>query len=258
MGAKAMRRVRLPTATCQVSALCALSFFASGLASGQDIGWIRDRLPGPVSVASGMLRDCELVADGEFYAFPEYSPEELRALVMEDVTIRFRVHKLYKGPERDSIDVRLTNDMLEFPGEGISRFVKRERIVKKRWKDMEPLFEQMRAALSAYEAGTMSEEDLKAKGDEIAYLMEEREKMDGLVDDTLRYLIVHHARTFYENGGAIGPNGNYLVCLDQLPEEKGLYILEEMPDRPNISWGERRDYILSGFDDQTQLNSAPR
>lgn len=256
-----MRCFILSSATCRTGVVWALCLVVSGLASGQDIGRIRDRLSGPASVAAGMVRNCDLVADGEFYAFPEYSPEELRALVMEDVTIKFRVRKLYKGPERDSIDVRLTNDMLECPGEGISRFAKRERIVKERWQDMEPLFEQMRAALSAYEAGTMSEEDLMAKGEEVAHLMEEREKKDGLVDDTLRYPIISDAKTFYEEGGAIGPGRNYLICLDVLPEADGVYLLEELSDRFNISWGERREYVLSGFDDQAELeepDSAPR
>lgn len=254
-----MQNFKPLAALCRLRTLCVLCLFVSVLASGQDIGWIRDQLSDPASVASGMLRDCKLVADGEFYAFPAYSPEELRALVMEEVTIKFRVNKLYKGSQRDSIDIRLTNDMLEFPGEGISRFVKRQRIVKKRWQDMEPLFEQFHVARSAYEAGTISEEDFMAKADEIAFLMEERKRMDGLVDDALRYPIVSHSKTFYEDGGAIAPGKSYVICLDRVPDEEGVYVLEELPPgRWNISWGERREYILSGFDDQAHLDSASR
>lgn len=242
----------------RVSALCALCCLIWDLAEGQDIGALRDRMADPTSIASGMIGDCDLVADGEFYALPEYSDEELRALVIEDVVIKFRAHKLYKGSQRDSINIRLTNQMLEFPGEGISRFVKRERILEKKWQDFEPLFEQFHAARSSYEAGTMSEEEFFAKADEIASLMAEREKMDGLADNSPVFATITHGKTFYEHGGAIGPGRNYFICLNQSPEDEGVYMVKNLSGSWNISWGEMRDYILSGFDNQAELGSEPR
>ena len=78
-------------------------------------------LPAPETLASDLLEDYELVADGEFYGLPESSPEELRTLKRETVLVRFRIHKLYKGTEPEAIDIELDNDMLIVPGEGISR-----------------------------------------------------------------------------------------------------------------------------------------
>ena len=253
-----MTYVRPFMTVLRVSAFCAACFFISEWAAGQDIGALRGQISDPTFIASDMFRGCELVADGEFYALPEYSDEELRALVIEDVVIKFRAHKLYKGQERDSIDIRLTNQMLEFPGEGISRFVKRDRILEKQWKDLEPLFEQFHAARSLYEAGTMSEEEFMAKADEIAKLMTERQKMDGLADNSPVFTTITHGKTFYEKGGAIGPGRNHFICLDQLPGEEGVYMLEDLAGRLNISWGEMRDYILSGFDNRAELEPGPR
>ena len=253
-----MRDVRPFTTLLRVSAFCAACFFVSESVLGQDIGALRGQLADSTSIASDMVRRCDLVADGEFYALPEYSDEELRALVIEDVVIKFRAHKLYKGPQRDPIDIRVTNQTLEYPGEGISRFVKRERILEKQWKDLEPLFEQFHDARSLYEAGTMSESEFMAEADEIAKLMTERQKVDGLADNSPVFATITHGKTFYEHGGAIAPGRNYLICVNQLPDEKGIYTLKDLSGRWNISWGERRDYVLSGFDRQAELGSGPR
>ena len=103
-------------------------------------------------LASYLLDGNELVADGEFFGFPQPTREELRANKAQKVRIHFRIHKLYKGPASGSIKIELTSDMLVFPGTKVSRYVTSALIQDRLRADLDPLHKQVDALKRSFEA----------------------------------------------------------------------------------------------------------
>lgn len=234
--------------------LCGLGPWRIGL--GQDLSTIREGatlgISSPSGYASNLLGYFELVADGEFYALPESTPEELRALKPEEVVVKFRIHTLYKGPAADSIDIRMHMDMLAFPGEGISRYAKRQQIIAKQDQDLEPVWQQYKALESSYKAGEIDESEFWAEAAKHMKFMREREERDGLSGGRRDYLVMD-AMTFYDKGGVIRAGENYLIGVNPFQKGAKVYLLTEFSGS-SICWGEMREHILPGFD---QLRRSP-
>ena len=202
-------------------------------------------LPAPETLASDLLEDYELVADGEFNGLPESSPEELRILKRETVLVQFRIHKLYKGTEPEAIDIELDNDMLIVPGEGISRGGKRRRILDEVVADVGPELEQSQALVWSLEAGEIDRQEYKREKDRLDAIVAERIGREDLVDRAV--IGPTHGKTFYHHEGAIRPNEKYLLGLNRTPHRTNVYGLHEFGNSSRIYWGEMRDYVLSAL-----------
>ena len=212
-------------------------------------------LPAPEELASDLLENCELVADGEFYALPESSPEELTALKRGHTLVRFRIHRLYKGVAPDAIAIQLENDMLIIPGEEISRYEKRRRILEEVLADVEPLLEQTDALLRSLEAGEVDRQAFTKETERLNAIISERIGREGVVD----WALIggpSHGKTFYDLGGAIRPNERYLLGLNTISHENNAYGLSAFGSLSWIYWGEMRDYVLSALTDPPQ-SEAP-
>ena len=133
-------------------------------------------LPSPEILASRLFKCCELVADGEFYALPESSPEELTALKRGHTLVRFRIHRLYKGMAPDAIDILLENDMLIIPGEEISRYERRRQILEEVLADLGPVLEQSDALLRSLEAGEVDRQTYSRETEELNAIISDHQR----------------------------------------------------------------------------------
>ena len=230
----------------RINILWALSLAMCGLAHGQEIS--QPYPTSPQEFVSYLFRHYEIVADGEFYSFPEYSEAELRLLKREDAFIKFRIHKWYKGPVRESFDIRLANEMLVFPGEDISRFEKKHQILDKQDEDLELLLQEYSDLQASYEAGEADEAAYRARVREISKLMQERINRDGLADLARRYIGTDHSKTFFDLGGVIRPGERYLIAFDDNPEGSGVCVLDPFLKFGKLYWGELRAHVLRGFE----------
>lgn len=222
------------------------ALYNQGIAVGMD-----DILISESRLASYLLENWEIVADGEFQRFPVEDQLELTALAREKVIVEFRINTLYKGVVSDPIEVEVLSDMLVFPGEDISRYMKRLEIRRRQAVDIEPLLRQIRALHQAFEDGTIDEREYEAKRDGLEEMVRQRRREDGLAVVGEGWAIID-ASTFYDLNGAIRPNQKYLIGLKANPLGKDVYLLHEHPDWPNIYWGDMRDYILPALDERAR------
>ena len=219
---------------------------------GQEISAMRSHwgedVSSPGAYAMDLFDRFELVADGEFYALPVSTPEELRALKYEKLRVKFRIDKIYKaeGHPTDSIDIQLVSDMLAYPGASMSRYARRRQIIAKQDEDLKPIWEQYEAAESSYEAGEIEESEYFRVLGKYLELIKARERRDGL-SGRRRFRGVIDAQTFYDKGGAIRVGEIYLIGINRIENDTNIYLLTEY-GRSRIFWGEMRDHILPGFD----------
>ena len=244
-----MRISGMSLGALRASALCAACLAMCVPALGQDGVGHYGRAP--VEFVSGMFRHYDVVADGEFYAFPEYSEAELRSLRREDVVIRFRVDKWYKWwPKewsRESFEVRLPNDMLAFPGEDVSRFERRNRILDRLDEELESLLRQHDALAASCEAGEIGAQECRARAEEIELQLEKNGNRGELADGRI-YLFMDHASTFYELGGAVRPGEKYVIACNDGPDGSRACALDPFFRSAKLYWGEKRAYTLPGFE----------
>lgn len=229
----------------KVGALWVLCLAICGPALGQDIGEMYVR--SPVRFVFGLFRNYDVVADGELYAFPEYSEAELRSLEREDVVIRFRVDKLYKGSLAESFEVRLPNDMLEFPGESISRYEKRHQLKKQYAEERSSIQRQKQALMASSKAGEISAEEYRAQSEEIDRQLREIYELDNKLGGSV-YVGTEHGKAFYDLGGGVRRDEKYLIACDIDPGGTGACLLDHHLSSGKLFWGERRAYVLPGFD----------
>ncbi len=215
---------------------------------------LENYLPSPRRLAFSLLRHFELVANGEFLDI-EATPQELRALKREDAIVRFRIHKLYKGPAKDAVNIRLTRDMLVFPGEDISRYLKREQILDQQEKDLKPIREHLDALSETYEAGVIDRREYETESSRLESMVRKRIDRDGLASGRV-FSFISHGTTFYERDGAIRVGQKYLIGVNRIPDSGRVYALDSVFSDSRIYWGEMRDYILPGFDDP-ELQNQP-
>lgn len=204
-------------------------------------------LPFPEKIAEDLMDHWDFVADGEFHSLPQDEPARSVVLKREYVIISFQIEKLYKGDVAESIKIELPSDMLVFPGEDISRYVKREQIKAEQYAEIQPIIDELRALRLAMEAGQIDPQEYRKQRDNLDELVNGRRRQDGLPDAALPWTAIDY-ETFYDKGGAIRPNQKFLIGLKNTPSGNDVYKLEEHPDSSSIFWGEMRDYILPGLD----------
>ena len=225
--------------------LCVTGLSRAGLA--QEISAMQHRLVEglypPSSYAMDLFDHFELVADGEFYAIPASTPEELRALEWGEVVVKFRIRKLYKGAAADSIGIQMDMDMLVYPGTSMSRYAKRQQIIAEQDEDLKPIWEEYEAAESAYEAGEIQESEYLRVLGKYSELSRARKRRDGLIGRR-RFRGVVHGRTFFDKGGAIRAGEKYLIGVNSIQGSADGYLLTQF-GKSRIYWGEMRKHVLS-------------
>ena len=198
--------------------------------------------------ASIVFERYELIADGEFYALPKYSSDELVALRREDVQVGFRIDKIYKGKAHDSITIQFTNDMLIVPGEEVSRYTKRQRILANLRTELEPNREQRDALKRSYQSGEIDERAYREERDRLVSLAAHLCRKEGL-DLPNSHLVVTGRRSFHDIGGAIRPGEKYLIAVNKASGSVDAYFLDEYSLKSTILWGELRNTVLSVLSD---------
>ena len=244
-------------------ALLLFCSFFSNPSAGQDIPTPLDydagsplmRLHSGETLAEFLLEYYEVVADGEFFAVADPSPEDVRSLKRQSVRVKFRVRELYKGTVTDPVDVELVNDMLVLPGENVARYVKRRQILDQRRLDLKPVWKQKEDLEHSYRTGEMDRRTYEAERDRLSALVAQRIRRDGLADGHIRVGAIH-GETFYDVGGAIRPGQKYLIGVNRKPDSKDVYVLEEDPNMNNIYWGEMRDYVLPALGELARTGPA--
>ena len=215
---------------------------------------MEDQMVSPPSIAASLLRDYDLVADGVFL-IPLATPNELRALKPKDVVIRFRFRKLYKGRASKSVKILLNSDMLEFPGEGISRHTKREQILDKQSEDLKPLKEELDSLRASLEAGAIDRAQYEAENDRLRQMIRDRKNKDGLATGRPFYFL-SHGQTFFESQGAISPGQPYLIGVNKVEDRSRTYKLDAVYSGSTIYWGEMRNIVLSALE-AVNTNAVP-
>lgn len=213
---------------------------------------MEDHMASPASIAESLLRDYDLVADGVFL-IPVATPNELRALKPKDVVIRFRFRKRYKGEASESVKIRLNSNMLEFPGEGISRHIKREQILDKQREYLKPFQEELDSLQASLETGAIDRAQYEAERDRLRQLIRDRKKKDGLAGGR-EFYIVFHGQTFFDRQGAIRADQRYLIGVNKVQDRSRTYKLDAVYSGSTIYWGEMRDNVLSALE---TLNANP-
>ena len=195
--------------------------------------------------ASNLLEDYELVADGEFFALPNASRDDLSALNPENVLVRFRILDLYQGSVPDFVEIELINDMLIFPGEDVSRFTKRQEVLDAQIAERQVIRERLAILERAFEAGEIALLEYENETARLAVLDEQQIK-ESLATSTRQIGLVH-GRTFHDRGGAIRPNERYLIGVNRILDRTHVYRLEE--HTTHIFWGEMRDDLICALND---------
>ena len=197
-------------------------------------------------LASYLLDGNELVADGEFFGFPQPTREELRANKAEQVRIHFQIHKLYKGPAAGSIKIELTSDMLVFPGTKVSRYVTSALIQDRLRADLDPLHKQVDALKRSFEAKEIDRTKFDLEMNRLTAAMNRRIEKDAIQPGRMSFL--SHGWTFYDEGGVIRPGQRFLIGANRVQTGREVYGLGVTGDNSTVYWGETRDYVLSGFE----------
>lgn len=216
---------------------------SSGNQSNRVVASWGKSLPAGEKLALELLGNYEIVADGEFFRLPKSSSEELRALKREIVRVGFRIQNLHKGRVPETIDIDLYNDMLIVPSEGISRYMKRWRVMEKLWAELEPVLQKREALVRSLEAGDVDWQEYEIETDRLDAIIGDAIDGEGLQDWAIARPT--HGRTFYDLGGAIRPNKRYLLGLNRMPQGTNAYGLSAFGGSSRIYWGEMRDYVLS-------------
>ena len=199
----------------------------------------------PIGYASFLSQDFEIVVDGEFQDIPEANGAGPLGLNPKDLSVEFKVMKVYKGSAPDSIEVSLISDMLKFPGENISRFAKRREVIEDLNAQLQPIRDRLDALQASFDGGEVGEGAFRT----------EREKLLSLRADmtrpyrelSFRTLGQIHGETFYERGGAIRENERYVIGIEPISGNTGSYQLQEDPALPNVFWGEQREDVITAW-----------
>jgi len=221
--------------------------------------------PHPSEVARRLLDEFELVALGEFIGIPETDGGTLRAPERDlddrasaDLTIAFRIDRLYKGEVPGELEVVLSSDMLEVPGSGVSRYIRQGQIwselESERRPHVEKAWAEMREWLLSGDAGSGVVDEQEMQGQ----ATEPFEKEDNYHEKEFEYFtsivgympgslagLTYFPDSFYDRGGAISPYERYLLAINRGRDSFGLWRVSDTADGPSrIYWGDEATEIM--------------
>ena len=193
-------------------------------------------------LARNLIDQYDLVAYGEFTKFPEATQEELRSLPSTTVDIGFQIHTLYKGASVEGLELVVNSDMLQMPGEHVSRHEKRAETLREIKSRVMPIVERRAQIQRAYQAEEFSDVDSSEELHRLA--AREREIFDesGLLQG--RQVFSMLGNSFHDRGGVIKPFQRYLIGVNRERDWTGEYHLHELAEEPSrIYWGEEGEKV---------------
>ena len=184
----------------------------------------------PAGAARALTEHHEVVVVGEFFDLPKTSEKIPESLNPREELVGFRVREVYKGSLPDSIKVELNTDMLLVPGEGRSRYAKRQQLLHALSTEEARFRERLDALQDSFDAGKMSKQLFESERDRLEALRMEKFRPYWEVSYETVFLI--HGETFYDRGGYIAENEKYLLGIDPIPASTGMYRLAD-PSSPS-------------------------
>ena len=209
----------------------------------------RPPAPGTWAVSSAeraefLLKKYEFVVFGKFVGFPEDAAGDLSMDGPKVVVMPFAVSRVFKmSLPLGTIQIQLNADMLRYPGEEISRYSARHEFWEQYAAWLEQLDRQMTDLREAQQNGFITAQEYQQKEAELLAIQEAVHAEVGNVPN--RFVGVIHGETFYDLGGAIRPDEQYLVGLDWSREDPSIFVLPDVPGDRNIFWGQMRDELAT-------------
>lgn len=187
------------------------------------------------NLASALMMSFDIVVLGEFEPIPaDLEKDPLKARM---VSVTFVVSHSYKGSEPGPMEIELMSDMLVYPGEEVSRYVKRIDMRKSLGQSLRDTRAELEALKLSLASGAISNQQFETESSEKANEKDELlRQRNGLGS---RRATSIDMESYYDRGGVIRPGIPYLVGLDRHG------ILDELPINTNIYWGSMMEEILS-------------
>lgn len=198
----------------------------------------------PAGAARALIEHYEVVVDGEFFDLPKTSEKIPESLNPREELVGFRVREVYKGSLPDSIKVELNTDMLLVPGEGRSRYAKRQQLLHALSTEEARFRDRLDALQDSFDEGRMSQQLFESERDRLEALRMEKFRPYWEVSYETVFLI--HGETFYDRGGYIKEDEGYLVGIDSIPGSTGMYRLAK-PSSPSILYVDHSIYVSAAL-----------
>ncbi len=128
------------------------------------------------------------------------------------------------------------SDMLVYPGDNVSRYVKRIQLGEALGEDLRNVRAKLEALEQALASGVISRQQYETERSEKAKLEDELLKQQNKIG--LRRAVSIHMETFYGRGGALRQGTTYLIGLNDSGE------LEELPSNTDVYWGSIMEDIV--------------
>lgn len=241
----ALRRIADAIAT--VASLTGLLFVSAALAQDNLVESTEAARLEPATRAAFLLDAYDLVAIGEFIDLPEDAAADLSPDALKEVVVEFRLHHVYQGyVSGDPISVTLPADMLRYPGENVSRYVKARDTLLRKAESLLSMEQELAALREALRIGSVTTDEFRRQENELSGSLE------GLAADIAgtrnRMIAVIHGASFYDLGGALKQDEPYLLGLDRSGENADVFVLVESPHIQNVFWGQTRRDVVTALD----------
>jgi hypothetical protein len=203
--------------------------------------------PSPSTLASTLLQGYALVAAGRFEDLPIAADEEA-ARRPTDITVTFRISRLFKGTPPAPVRIQLNSDMLVFPVSDTSRYAWRQELRSKQIAEEESLNASLESLAENLTTGSITRQQYEV---EHAKLTAARERLaqESLRTST-RQVRVIDGKTFYDRDGSIRPGETYLIGVNAKTGGTPVYVLEESPTKgTNVFWGESMADVAKALDE---------
>lgn len=193
-------------------------------------------------VAQGLLANYDVVAVGRFSQFPDSS----NPLQPEQVIVTFEPVQVFKGQIAESVavQVEMISDMLVFHGREQSRYVVRRQMFEESVAEREGLVQQAAALEQDYQAGEIALENYQHSRASLQE-REERWLAESVVLLTARR-VGPHGQSFYDAGGVISQDEEYLVALNTSAHDFNTFIVRDIGQR-SVFWGERAEDLVAAL-----------
>ena len=167
-----------------------------------------------MDIHASWINSFPIVVLGQFF-IPEQETDPYKP---RKVLTKFKVDVVIKGPRRTSINVNVHSDMLAYPGESISTYVKREKTLLKIHEDRIEIDRQMDALTDLMEENKIGRDEFEEKMSILETGVHKLNNEQMEIPDSVHY-IVTHGETFYSAGGAITDKEQYLLAFESAESE---------------------------------------
>jgi hypothetical protein len=203
--------------------------------------------PSPSTLASTLLQGYALVAAGQFEDLPITADEEA-ARRPTDITVTFRISRLFKGAPPLPVRIQLSSDMLFFPLANTSRYAWRQELRGKQIAEEATLNASAERLTEKLSTGSITRQQYEIEQEQLT-AARKRLVQESLRTST-RQVRVIDGNTFYDLGGSLRPDELYLIGVNATAGGTSVYVLEESPKNgTNVLWGETMTDVTKALDE---------